>query len=280
MASTRTRTRSRLRSAAAGLLAIGAAGSAHALAGVCPDGSIFIVKTAAQIPCEGAKEVEPSKMPPLRPENLPRPYLWEVYRERADVGRNPYHLLERAEDVRRGGPETASTPPAVSAPPPESAPAPSASDRVRQLGLSEGEVRDLFVLVELSQQRSPVHFVDSEGGRERLRVSFAHSRAFRDRAEQGGLVDRGTAREVLLFSSVAAQATEFHPHFTLVQGQQAFQPHAGNRAEIGLLRGAVGPQARDAVALGYIVLPEGFDLSRPIDVYWNDRRIESARLML
>ncbi len=280
MATTHTRTRSRIGAALGALVALGAADAAHALAGVCPDGSIFIVQSAAQIPCEGAKEVEPSKMPPLRPENLPRPYLWEVYRERADVGRNPYHLLERADDVRRGGPATASTPPPPVAAPPPSEPVRSAPDRVRQLGLSEGEVRDLFVLVELSQQRSPVHFVEADGGRERLRVSFAHSRAFRDRAEQGGLVEPGTTRDVLLFSSVAARRSEFHPHFTLVQGPHAYQPSAGDTRELGLLRGAVGPQARDAVALGYIILPDGFDLSRPIDVYWNDRRIESARLAL
>ncbi len=261
-----------------GLIAFGVATPAYALAGVCPDGSVFIVQRASQIPCTGAKQVEPSKIPPLRPENLPRPYLWEVYREKADVGRNPYHLLERADEVRRG--ETARPGDALGAPVASAPPPMARVDRVRDLGLSEGEVRDLFMVVELSQQRSPVHLVDGDPGRERLRVSFAHSRAIADRAVQGGLVSAGGSSRVLLFSAVAAHSAEFHPNFTLVQGRLAFQPDATDTRQLGFLRGEIGPQQPDAVVLGYVVLPDGFDLSRPLDLYWNDRRIESARLEL
>lgn len=263
-----------------GLASLGVGASAHGLAGVCPDGSVFIVRSAAQIPCRGAKAVEPSKVPPMRPENLPRPYLWEVYRERADVGRNPYHLLDRADEVRNGT-VASPTPAGVASPSsPSAAPSSQPVNRVRDLGLSEGEVRDLFVLVELSQQRSPVHFVEADRGRERLRVSFAHSRAFAERAQSGGLTGVNAPRQVLLFSAVAAETTAFHPNFTLVQGHLAFQPDVTDTRQLGFLRGGVGPQAPDAVALGYVVLPEGFDLSRPLDLYWNDRRIEAAQLML
>ena len=79
---------------------------------------------------------------------------------------------------------------------------------------------------------------------------------------------------------MAAQSAEFHPNFTVVQGHRAFQPDHRDTAQLGMLRGAAGPQAPDGVVLGYVILPDGFDLRQPLDLYWNDRRIEAARLAL
>ena len=134
-------------------LLCGTAPPAAAITGVCPDGSIFIVGKRSQIPCEGAKEVESSRVPPLRPHHLPRPYEWEVYREQADTRRNPYHLIERGEQVRSGAapratqapaPGTAATP----APLPEVAARPPRALEPRadlgNLGLNDEEIRDLF----------------------------------------------------------------------------------------------------------------------------------------
>ena len=75
---------------------------AAAITGVCPDGSVFVVRRAADVPCREAKRVEPSQVPPLRPENLPRAYLWEVLRQKIDEN-NPYNLVDRAEKVRTLG---------------------------------------------------------------------------------------------------------------------------------------------------------------------------------
>ena len=250
---------------------------AHAaITGVCPDGSIFIVQTRAQVPCKGAREVEPSKVPPMRPENLPRPYLWEVYREQVDTERNPYHLLDRAEQVRRAtpghnAPQTAAAPPA---PTPQFAPEPAPST---DLGLSDGEERDLFMLVELSQQHVPATFIEGEGGREALRLSFAHSQAFEDRARHAGIVAPASANPVLLWTAVASHPASFHPHFTLVQGHAAFQPDPHDGEQMGILRGAPGQQEPGAVVLGYLVLPDDFSLASPVDLYWDDRRLEHVQ---
>ena len=59
--------------------ALASAAPAFAITGVCPDGSIFIVQSASDIPCKQAKRIESHEVPPVRPENLPRPYrpvLW------------------------------------------------------------------------------------------------------------------------------------------------------------------------------------------------------------
>ena len=89
--------------------------NASAISGVCPDGSVFIVQRAADIPCKQARRVEPSQVPPLRPENLPTPYLWQVYREKQNEN-NPYNLIERAERVRGGLAQGAAPEAAPSAP--------------------------------------------------------------------------------------------------------------------------------------------------------------------
>ena len=70
-----------------------AAPAGAAITGVCPDGSIFIVQSSDAIPCSQAKRVEPSDVPPIQPELLPRPYGWERFQREADPN-NPYNLIE------------------------------------------------------------------------------------------------------------------------------------------------------------------------------------------
>jgi len=258
---------------------------AEALTGVCPDGSLFVVSRAAQVPCRGARLIEPDETPPLRPEYLPRPYTWEVYREGQDPN-NAYNLLEEADRVRalRDGqrppsPATAGEAANGEGPPPVSAAPPRASRQARagpvDLGLTTGELRDLFLIVELSQEDAPARFLrQTPSGAEELAVQLAHSEAFQSRfvdAWRG----RGPEGRVLLFSAVAGRAGPFYANFTFVQGHLAFQPKVDDPAQLGLLEGRLGPLDGDEVALGYVVLPARMDLTEPMDVYWNDRRIEA-----
>jgi hypothetical protein len=136
--------------------------------------------------------------------------------------------------------------------------------------LTDGELRDLFYLVELSQQNVPATFVEDAGGKEAIRVSFAHSSAFETRLRQAGAVD-GT---VVLWSVQPKQSQRFQPNFTFVQGQTAFHPQPGRAREldvlVGRISGDLGPQD---LVLGYAVLPPSIDPARPLDLYWDDRRI-------
>ena len=86
------------------LLASGVAAQAT-ISGVCPDGSIFIVQRISAIPCADAKQVDPSDVPPLNPELLPRPYGWEQFRGRQDPN-NPYNVVDSAPTVKRVGRST------------------------------------------------------------------------------------------------------------------------------------------------------------------------------
>jgi hypothetical protein len=240
--------------------------AAGAITGVCPDGSVFIVQSAESVPCKHAKEVDPSEIPPLRPEHLPRPYTWKVYDE-AQNPNNPYFLIDAAREVRA---MRAATPEAAGASAAEAdgRRVPAASGP-RDLGLAEDELRDLYLIVELSQEHALASFLkESADGRELIRVSFAHSQAFEDRFHEA---HGSEGSPVLLFSAVAREPEAFHPLFSFVQGHIAFHPEEGNLAQLGVLQGRLGDLDGDEAVLGYVVLPPSIDLTRPIDVYWNDR---------
>jgi hypothetical protein len=272
-----------------------AAASAASISGVCPDGSIFIVQDRSAIPCAAAKEVDPNEIPPVRPEYLSRPYTWQVYREGANPN-NPYNLIDAARRVRElrgqmpgaggaagiptseiqprgafgapapvpGGAPGVATPPPVWAAP--RAPEPPA------LALEPDDVRDLFLIVELSQRAAPARFV-KEGvqGEPALEVSFAWSGAFETRYREAEPHGGGA---VLLFTVLAHRADAFHPNFTFVQGHETFTPAADDPAQLGFLEGQAGEIPAEGVALGYVVLPARMDPGQAFDLYWNDRRIE------
>ena len=265
------------------LLALGSGGAASAnasLTGVCPDGSIYIVQEARQIPCANAKAVTTDEVPPIRPHYLPQPYTWKVWNERHDPN-NPYNAIDAARQVR----ELDTPPPApgaVSAPPPQAgaapqvAPArPAAGPAPLQLGLSETELRDLFQIVELSQERTPARLTrETAGGQGVFEVSFARSSSFEELLREsftarGGLPTGG----VLLFSARSVSAEQFYASFTFLQEHLSYQPDATDPRQLGVLQGQLGALAAGEVVLGYVSLPPNFDPTRALDIYWDDHHI-------
>ena len=250
------------------------AGAAHAsLTGVCPDGSIYIVQEARQIPCAEAKAVAPDEVPPIRPDYLPTPYTWKVWNERNNPN-NPYNVIDAARQVRGleappPAPGVGGTPTnqqATAAPPtPPNAPLP--------LGLSDDELRDLFQIVELSQERSPARLArETAGGQGVFEVRFARSAAFEERlrerfAARGGLPTAGA----LLFAARSVAPEEFYASFTFLQEHLTYQPDATDARQLGVLQGRLGALAAGEVVLGYITLPPNFDPAAELDIYWDDR---------
>jgi hypothetical protein len=287
------------RSWLAALLVIAGADVARAesITGVCPDGSIFIVQSAASIPCRDAKQVAPGDVPPIKPEFLPRPYAWELFNRQQDPN-NPYNLIDAAERVRDAGAAEEgvlsgagdapvavtppvpgpAVPPSVTAPqpapvqtaairPPHPAPAPDPD-----LGLSESEVRDLLMIVELAQRSAPATFPPEKGSA--LTVLLAQSASFEPRLRQvrPNLPDG----PVLLFAAVAQDESDFDGNLTFVQGHSAFQPEQANPDHLGVIRGRLGQLEADEAVLGYVVLPQRMDTAKPLDIYWNDRMLTTV----
>jgi len=267
------------------------AGSAS-VTGVCPDGSMFIVQRAESIPCRDAKAVEPSDVPPMKPEYLPRPYGWEVFYRRNDPN-NPYNLIHqqppeppapvhRAPDDRndprlsREQPENEARVPERSAFQGGSAPVVRSEGRTdgSALELVEAEVEDLAMIVELSQRGAPASFTDDgSGGRVRLARSLAFEGRMRELLAGRGHANGGP---VVLFVADADSGGLFYGNLTFVQNGIAFHPSNENPYEFGVIRGRLGPLENGSSVLGYVILPERLDPSHPIDVYWNDRQLTAT----
>jgi hypothetical protein len=254
------------------------ASAAHAsLTGICPDGSIYIVQEARQIPCADAKPVSSDEVPPIRPHYLPQPYTWKVWNERNDPN-NPYNAIDAARQVR--GLEAPPPAPGVSsAPPPQAAaPSPAPAQGPQPLGLSEDELRDLFQIVELSQERVPARLArETAAGQGVFEVSFARSAAFEELLQQsfaarGGLPTGG----VLLFTARSVAPEQFYASFTFLQEHLSYQPDATDARQLGVLQGRLGALAAGEVVLGYVSLPPNFDPARELDIYWDDRHITTS----
>lgn len=268
------------------LLLAAAPGAARTITGVCPDGSIFIVQRAESIPCREAKQVEPHEVPPLNPEFLPRPYGWERFNQQTDPN-NPYNIV----DTVRSGLEPGGAPPppapqnamqavpptqgvmALPVAPPALPPVSAAAPAGRlDLQLSATELQNLADILEMMQEYAPAGVVRRDAaGAPRAIVRIARSTAFDARARQAleryGAPASGS---VVLFDAVAAGEEPFYGNFTFVQGHIAFHPDTSNPAQFGLLEGELGTLAAGRPVMGYVVLPAHVDLSRPLDIYWND----------
>jgi len=263
-------------------LALPTAGAAQTvITGLCPDGSVFIVQTKRAIPCRNAKLVDPEEVPPLRPEYLPTPYTWQVYNETRNPN-NPYNMIDAARQIRAmhqsTGDGASTTPPAVSSGPQAGEgveTTPSAAVAPLDLGLKDQELRDLFRIVQLSQEYTPASVArETADGRGIFEVSLAHSAAFEDRlrdawASRGGLA----GGRVLLFTALSKQPEEFFANFTFVQHHLTFQPDSASARQLGILQGRLGSLQANELVLGYAVLPAQIDLSNDLDIYWNDRRV-------
>jgi hypothetical protein len=263
---------------------------AESISGVCPDGSIFIVQSAAAIPCGDARQVAPENMPPIKPQYLPRPYAWQVFQARQDPN-NPYNLVgEAAAAVAGPAPPSAPGPgaspqapapaevAAVHPPPPSATPEPHRPTPPSDpLGLSNDEIRALVSIVELSQTRAPATLTEPDDADPELLLRLARSPAFEARlrdawAAAGQPVDG----IVVVFAAEARSPYAFHANLTFAQGHVAFHPDPSDRRQFGLLRGREGELHAGEMTLGYVVLPDATDPSEPMDIYWNDRRITAV----
>lgn len=252
--------------------------AAHAsLTGICPDGSIYIVQEARQIPCADAKPVTTDEVPPIRPHYLPTPYPWKVWNERNDPN-NPYNAIDAARRVR-GLDAPPPMPGTGAGPPPQAAAAsPLPAAEPVALGLSADELRDLFAIIELSQERAPARLArETASGQGIFEVSFARSPAFEEMlrqsfASRGGLPTGG----VLLFAARSVAPEAFYASFTFLQEHLTYQPDASDPRQLGVLQGRLGALAAGEVVLGYVSLPPNFDPARELDIYWDDRHTTAS----
>jgi hypothetical protein len=274
---------------AACLLALAAnlAAADSTLSGVCPDGSIFVVQSRGSVPCSNPRFVDSADLPPLRPHLLPRPYTWYVDQEARNPN-NPYNLVDAAEKIRaaRLGSKPESESDRAAQAPPLSAPERNAALRPPTpeppvptpavLQLPDDELRDLVRLIGLRQADSPAQLEIADArGDERMRIQLAYSAAF----EAYALSTLGrdpAANHVIVFASLAESDTQFQPNFFVVQNGRTFRPDPTSPSELGFLLGEAGKLPAGELAVGYLVVPASFDPQAAIELFWNDRSIETV----
>ena len=93
-----------------------------------------------------------------------------------------------------------------------------------------------------------------------------------------GQHDRSSEGPVVLFIADAESggSFSFYGNLTFVQSGIAFHPSTDDPLQLGVIRGRLGPLEDGGRVLGYVVLPERLDLSRPTDIYWNDRQVTAT----
>ena len=259
---------------------------AESVAGVCPDGSAFVVARKEDAPCPSPKFIQASDLPPLRPQYVPRGYIWSIDQQERDPN-NPYNLVDRARAMRelkngqQPGGETAgigaqertgvaATPSAAVA----TGSTRPASDPTPSFVLPDDELRDLVRLIALRQEVAPATLpIDDARGAGLLEIRYAYSPAFEARAHTALGLDPERTR-VLLFSARSDAATEFYPRFFVVQDSVSFRPDPDKRSELGFVLGMPGAMEPGLLSIGYLVVPRRFDPAQSLTVWWNDRRLD------
>jgi len=239
------------------------------------------------VPCQNPHFADAADLPPLRPYLLPRPYTWYVDQEARNPN-NPYNLVEAAEKIRaaRLGTKPAGETESAAQALPAQAPAVNAAVRPlpttpqppapAALALADDELRDLVRLIGLRQADSPAQLEVSDArGDARLRIQLAYSAAFEGYA-LATLARNPAANHVIVFATLAEADTDFQPNFFVVQNGRTFRPDPTSPSELGFLLGTPGKLGAGELAVGYLIVPPSFDPQAPIELFWNDRSVETV----
>ena len=232
------------------LLAAALPSTARALIATCADGSVVFAKKWQDVRCTGAVEVAPNDVP----------QFGFVPRDRAAERRafNRQHEATRERDLEAQ----------LAALPAVSAQARPAGAALPLVALSAAEYRDLVHLVSLSQERAEVAI---EGGAPPVQIRLAHSRAFEARLRTDFAARGSSAPGPILLFSVEPSAVGLGttpPSFA--QRGVTFRPQPMDPSQLGWIAGGGAAPGRSAPRLGYVALPAGFDLTRPLVVFWGD----------
>ena len=229
----------------------------HALVANCEDGSVVLAKRREDVRCSGATLVEPGAAPRLGPPRGPDASFRHEARKLRELARERdlETQIERALAVERAQPRLAPSPPA---------------EPTRfELGTKEHDALARFI--ELSQQRAraAVAHTRSDTGAARMRI--AHSPAFETRL-RGSPAARAIAGAgaVLVFALDSDGPTRDAARLSFAQRGTTFRPQASAASHLGWIVREGEEPLRGTSRLGYVVLPVGFDLERPLVVFWGD----------
>jgi len=244
---------------------------AHAgVVAACGDGSVILAKKWSDVNCVGAVEVAPDDVPPIGSGKRPRPIAWANFlREQEDLRRANQRPPVRVDRAKNRAPAvSAMRDPSMAR---QRSTLPSNAYARPSLRLTADERRDLSLLVELSQRSTPAVLEHTRTGARKAVLQIAHSRAFETRlhARQRAAGDYRLA-PVLVFSLEPANTDLRTTSLSFVQGGPGFSPNVDDPRDFGWIGESDTSMKKAGRRLGYIVLPESFEVSRPLAIFWGD----------
>ncbi len=225
----------------------------RALVAACADGSVVFAKRWKDVHCAGAVEVAPEDVP----------QLGFVSREPSKEREERQAFRAEQEAMRERDLEqqlAALPPPAVEAGPP--------GPVLPLLAVGAAEYRDLARLVALSRQRTAAAI---ERGAAPVQIRLAHPGAFEEKL-RADLAARGSSASgpILLFSVEPSAAGLGAMPPSVAQRGVTFRPRPTDPSQFGWIASGGAAPDGGAPRLGYVALPAGFDLTRPLVVFWGD----------
>jgi hypothetical protein len=127
------------------------------------------------------------------------------------------------------------------------------------------------LLVELSQRSTPAVLEHALEGAGTAVLQIAHYRAFEAQlhARQRAAGDFRFG-PVLVFSLEPASTDLRATPLSFVQGGPGFSPNVDDPRDFGWIGEGDSRGQAEGRRLGYIVLPESFEVLRPLAVFWGD----------
>jgi hypothetical protein len=208
----------------------------------CPGGAVALAKDASDVHCAGALRMPPGRIARVRSQDdreVARAWERDVARERS-LEREIEALLERRRATR----------------PAEAAP-------VTLSRLEYAELRRVAAVVHAPAVAS-IAYRHGDGSRDRLR--FAHAPWLGARLRE--LMP--LPGSVLVFELHRAPALAAAPVPSFAQGGVTFRPDPSDPSQLGWVAGGPAESRRGSPQLGYVALPEGFDVERPLAIFWGD----------
>jgi hypothetical protein len=208
----------------------------------CPGGAVALAKDASDVHCAGALRMPPGRIARVRSRGdreVARAWERDVARERR-LEREIGELLERREAPRRAEPA-----PVLLSP------------------LEYAELRRVAAVVHAPAVAS-IAYRHGDGIRDRLR--FAHAPWLGARLREV----MPLPGPVLVFELHRSPELAAVPVPSFAQGGVSFRPDPSDPSQLGWVASGASASPPGSPQLGYVVLPEGFDVERPLAIFWGD----------
>jgi hypothetical protein len=258
----------------AGLGAIGLAAlvpaDSPALVANCEDGSVVLASRWEDVHCAGAVEVAPGETARLGEARRLDVPDWRKARRQHEAQRelDLETQIERAHTALRLERETRRQQRETLRPRRETLQQALPELEATRFELSKPEYDALSRFIELRQEFAVADIARGAAGPARMRL--AHSQAFEAKLRVRLVAAGRDGAGIVLVFSLAPQGAQLGdpPHFA--QRGSTFRPQSPDPAQLGRIIRKGAPEDEAGARLGYVVLPAGFELGRPLVLFWGD----------